>query len=159
MARASAVAGEPLLPQPALADADWADAFEIALPLRQLTAREAALVALATPPAWMSALLALRNRIVAPFGLKGAADIQTGDTIGMFPIVEDTPARCVLGFDDTHLDFRLVVTVTPAGSGCTIRVTTVIRRHNAFGRLYLAMVMPFHKLIVPALMNRIAITR
>ncbi|WFU40983.1 DUF2867 domain-containing protein [Bradyrhizobium sp. CB82] len=34
--------------------------------------------------------------------------------------------------------------------------TTLVRTHNLLGRLYLALIMPFHKLVVRGMMRRIA---
>ena len=34
-----------------------------------------------------------------------------------------------------------------------VRATTYVKTHNRLGRIYLAAVMPFHRLIVPAMMN------
>jgi hypothetical protein len=35
-----------------------------------------------------------------------------------------------------------------------VRSITLVRRHNTLGRIYLSTVMPFHNLIVPAMLNR-----
>ncbi len=37
--------------------------------------------------------------------------------IGMFPILETSPGRLILGMNDRHLDFRLQVDVEEAGNG------------------------------------------
>jgi hypothetical protein len=72
-------------------------------------------------------------------------------------VVSSSSERVVLGFDDTHLNFRLVVDVK-ALNETTRRVTatTLVHRNNIFGRLYLAAVMPFHKLIVPTMLARLS---
>ena len=73
----------------------------------------------ARSPRWIEALLALRNLVVAPFGLKtsGEGEPATGGMIGIFPVVSETPRRLVAGFNDHHLDFRVVVDVAPNGGG------------------------------------------
>ena len=65
---------------------------------------------MARAPRWVDALLVLRNIIVAPFGLKGsgAQERMPRDIIGIFPVVSETPERLVAGFNDKHLDFRVV---------------------------------------------------
>ena len=60
------------------------------------------------------------------------------------------------GFNDRHLDFRLIVDVTPSGEARQVTATTLVRTHNRLGRLYLAIIMPFHRLIVPAMLRRVA---
>lgn len=143
------------LPDPALPDADWADAFEIELVGRRLSAMEASRLTLGRVPGWARRLLMLRNVLARLVGLKADAGREGGKTaIGMFPVVSETPARVVLGFDDWHLDFRIVVEVTDfGGAGMRLRTTTLVRRRNLFGRLYIGLVTPFHRLIVPATMR------
>ena len=59
---------------------------------------------------------------------------------------------------DTHLDFRIVIDVANlANDARVVTATTLVKRHNLLGRVYLAVVMPFHKRIVPAMLNRLAI--
>lgn len=146
------------LPHPLLPAADWADRFTLGLPVDTLTAREAARLALEHPPGWVRNLMVLRNALVAPFGLKGAAErVTTSKTeIGGFPVVSASDERVVLGFDDRHLDFRIVIDVLQdRPSGKTLSVMTLVHRNNLFGRLYLAAVMPFHKLIVRNMLSGI----
>ena len=146
------------LPHPLLPAADWADRFTLGLPVGNLTAREAARLALEQPPGWVRGLMMLRNVLVAPFGLRGTAEkVKTSDTeIGGFPVISVSDDRVVLGFDDRHLDFRIVIDVRQdRPSGQTLSVMTLVHRNNLFGRLYLATVMPFHKLIVRRMLSGI----
>jgi Protein of unknown function (DUF2867) len=63
----------------------------------------------------------------------------------------------MLGMNDKHLDFRLLVDVVNEGGGRQIiTASTVVKTHNALGRAYLAFVKPFHKVIVPAMMARVS---
>ena len=146
------------LPHPALEGADWADGFEVRVGRSGLTAEQAARQAFQEMPAWTGALMALRNLAVRPFGLKGDAHAAAPDArrIGMFPVVAEAEGEIVLGFDDRHLDFRIVVQTAPSGAEATsVRLLTLVRRHNALGRAYLAAILPFHKLIVMSTLSRI----
>lgn len=141
------------LPDPHLPYADWADAFEIDIPDRRLTALEAARLSIGRVPAWAKRLMSIRNGLAGLVGLKtGAEPVQPGEIerIGMFPVLQATDEKAMLGLDDWHLDFRLVVTARPLGSGTCIRMTTLVARKNLFGRIYIGVVTPFHRLIVPA---------
>ncbi|MCP1974485.1 DUF2867 domain-containing protein [Bradyrhizobium elkanii] len=139
-----------------LAGAQFIDAFRIATARPDLDARHAAEAMVARQPRWIEWLIALRNFIVAPLGLKtsGAADGAARDMIGIFPVVSETPERLVAGFNDKHLDFRLVVDVASAGAVRSITATTLVLTHNRFGRAYLAVILPFHRLIVPAMLRK-----
>ena len=142
----------------ALPSADFSDAFAIDVRNATLDAPEATRRAFAEQPGWIAKLLAIRNILVMPFGLKSGADANLPESrrVGIFPVVSSSSERVVLGFDDTHLNFRLVVDVK-ALNETTRRVTatTLVHRNNIFGRVYLAAVMPFHKLIVPAMLARL----
>ena len=62
------------LPDPALPGADWADAFEIDLRDRRLTAIEAARLTLGRMPGWVRGLMAVRNALGRIVGLKTGSE-------------------------------------------------------------------------------------
>jgi hypothetical protein len=141
-----------------LAGAQFADAFRIEVDNPTLDARDAAQRMFGRSPRWIEVLLNLRNMIVAPFGLKtsGHNEKPPRETIGLFPILSETPDRLIAGFNDKHLDFRVVVDVTPAGLHRQVTATTLVLTHNALGRIYLTVILPFHRLVVRALLRQIA---
>lgn len=145
-----------------LPGADWVDRQTISVTRRDVKAADAARVALgAEMPGWVAGLMRLRNFIVGFVGLKGAgpgADADQGRSIGGFPIVRETPEKLILGFNDWHLDFRIVVEATPQPSGTAISLTTLVRRKHWFGRIYIAVITPFHILIVRQSLKAIAAT-
>lgn len=140
-----------------LAGAQFVDAFRIATMDSTLDARHATEAMVTRQPRWIEWLLALRNLLVTPFGLKtsGATEGVARDMIGIFPVVSETPERLVAGFNDKHLDFRLVVDVAPEGPARSITATTLVLTHNWLGRAYLAVILPFHRLIVPAMLRKV----
>jgi hypothetical protein len=140
-----------------LAGAQFIDAWSIATVGPALDARHAAEKMLARSPGWMEALMRLRNRLVAPFGLKtpSRTAMPSVDKIGMFPVLSETPDRIIAGFNDSHLDFRFVVDVTTAGDRRQVTATTLVLTHNWLGRSYLMLILPFHRLIVRAMLRRI----
>ncbi|HEV7637070.1 MAG TPA: DUF2867 domain-containing protein [Bradyrhizobium sp.] len=141
-----------------LAGAQFADAFRITIDDTALDARHAAEKMLARSPRWIETLMRLRNRVVAPFGLKTPVRTGTraGDTVGIFPVLSQTPDRLVAGFDDSHLDFRIVVDVAACEAGRQVTATTLVLTHNLIGRAYLAIILPFHRLIVRAMLRQVA---
>jgi hypothetical protein len=140
-----------------LAGAQFSDAYGVRVADAGIDARQAAVRLLGSSPGWVSALMRMRNAAVAPFGLKrpGWTRANAARSIGIFPVVSESPERIVLGFDDKHLDFRIVVDVVTVDGGRRVRLTTVVRTHNALGRVYLAAVLPFHRVIVRALLRRL----
>lgn len=145
------------LPDPALENADWADAFQLEVPKQFETARAAAEATFQNFPGWTKPLLRLRNWVVQPLGLKTADRVSTRDTLSFFPVLSETQSRVVGGFDDSHLDFRVVVDLAPSGTECQrIKLTTLIRRHNPIGKAYLLAVTPFHRAIIRGTLERMA---
>jgi Protein of unknown function (DUF2867) len=142
-----------------LPSADFSDAFAIDVRNATLDAPEATRRAFAGQPGWIAKLLAIRNILVMPFGLKSGADANLPEDrrVGIFPVILSSSERVVLGFDDTHLNFRIVVDVKSLNETTRrVTATTLVHRNNIFGRLYLAAVMPFHKLIVPSMLTRLS---
>jgi hypothetical protein len=141
-----------------LAGAQFVDAYSIAVDGGALDARHAAERMITRQPRWAEALLALRNILVKPFGLRtsGASRIAPREMIGIFPIVSETPGQLVAGFNDSHLDFRLVVDVATSGDRQNVTATTLVLTHNLLGRAYLALILPFHRLIVRAMLRKVA---
>lgn len=139
-----------------LAGAQFADAYRIEIEGTTLDAGTAALLIMGRPPRWVRVLLGLRNFLVTPFGLKTSGEPTSKGIIGLFPVVSATPERLVAGFDDRHLDFRIVVEVAPAGEGRQqVTSTTLVHTRNLLGRVYLAIVMPFHRVIARALLRQV----
>ena len=77
-----------------------------------------------------------------------------GDKIGPWPIFNLTENELVAGRDNKHLDFRLSVMQEKNGAVTSAIISTVCTTHNAFGRVYLYFIIPFHKWGVRHLMSR-----
>ncbi|MBN8941219.1 MAG: DUF2867 domain-containing protein [Rhizobiales bacterium] len=141
-----------------LAGAQFADAFSALVDDAAIDARTAAERMFTHSPGWVTGLLALRNLIVAPFGLKTAAPppADASSMIGIFPVLSQTPERLVAGFDDKHLDFRVIVDVSEAVGRRRVTATTLVLTHNLLGRAYLAAILPFHRVIVRTMVAQAA---
>jgi hypothetical protein len=141
-----------------LAGAQFADAYRVTIRGAELDARHAAVKMLEQQPRWIRALMTLRDLFVRPFGLKTTETARRGaaDRIGIFPVLSETPQRIVAGLNDRHLDFRVVVAVIGSDTGQSITATTVVLTHNWLGRAYLAIILPFHRLIVRSMLRQVA---
>jgi hypothetical protein len=140
-----------------LSGAQFIDAFRAEVGATQLSAREACTRMVLHGPRWIDALTRLRNILVTPFGLKksGEGAYAPGGLIGLFPVVSETPERLVAGFNDYHLDFRIVVDVAGEATLRHVTVTTLVKTNNLLGRTYLALITPFHKLVARSMMGSI----
>jgi hypothetical protein len=97
-----------------------------------------------------------RTRIVSVFGLKGptAADFNhveaksgyaVGDKIARFTLFALSEAEIVTGGNDKHLDFRVLVSRIHEDGVDKVVLSTVVSPHNFFGKAYLFLILPFHK--------------
>ncbi len=139
------------------ARAFYVDAYEADLADSSLTPLQIARAAFRSTPEWVEALVALRDRIVAPLGLKRVGRLgerveageAPGDRLIIFRIESCDAAELVLGVDDSHLDVRLSFLKRPG----TYVIATVVETHNRLGRIYMAPVGRVHKAIVRLMMR------
>ncbi|KAA1179622.1 DUF2867 domain-containing protein [Rhizobium tropici] len=146
------------MPHPALPDADWADCFELKIPNSDLTAIAAARTMLSRFPFWVRLLIRVRDAVTSLFGLRSSSDHQADELekIGFFPVVSKSDNQVVLGFDDRHLDFRVVIDVRSDDQGRRlVDATTLVRRKILLGWIYLAIITPFHRLIVATTLSNL----
>lgn len=129
---------------------DFADAFSVMVPRRDLDARILSAEFFSTPPTWAGALMDTRNAIMGRLGYKAPA-IRRG-----FPVLRESETEVVSGLDDGHLDFRALMRIDAETGGSRITMTTAVATHNRIGRIYLTLIMPFHKLIVRSMVRQLA---
>jgi hypothetical protein len=143
--------------------AHYEDTFLMRLPQGTFADVDALARACLRFPAWVRALMTLRNRIVAPFGLKteapaGAPRAQgdsfaQGEYAGVFRVFARRDDELLLGGDDRHLDFRFSLLLRQEETFQDVFATTTVQFHNLWGRLYFRVVAPFHRLVVPAMLR------
>jgi hypothetical protein len=146
---------------PLYADADLADAFAIRLPGNASDdLEELARTAFERPAGWIRALTYVRDRVMATVGVKsstavGLAGSTRGPVIGYLPLLSQSATELILGADDRHLDFRVTVQLrADAANGRELLAGTVVHCHNRLGRVYLATIAPFHRVIMRANLQR-----
>jgi hypothetical protein len=126
----------------------------------QSSMRELATRTLVNPPGWQKALIALRDAMVTPFGIKTSETVRgsrdSDDRVDFFPVHWEGRDEIVLGTDDRHLDFRLSLLRRHSPTGNVLIATTVVHTHNALGFTYLNAIRPFHHLVVRANLARCA---
>ena len=147
------------------------DSFEAPLTRAELGMRDLYLAIFAHHPWWAKLLLLVRSYLVAPFGLKGTtfADLYTpqaktghavGEKIGNFLLFAQNDRELIAGGNDKHLDFRVSVLKLIEGGNSKIVLSTAVTPHNFFGRAYLFVILPFHRLGVRTIMaNAVAAQR
>lgn len=110
-------------------------------------------------PRWFYAALKLRDQLVRPFGLIRSAPIAAnlhppfaiGQRIGPLRLLTLTDREAVLGENDRHLDVRVSFLLPGDGKMWS---STLVATHNSLGRAYMAVVLPFHRALVPIMGRR-----
>lgn len=159
-----------------LPGAQFFDAYEVADDHPAQNALQTWLDVVARTPRWTQQLMAVRNKLVRLVGLKDlgqlhdghppasgrsprdARSYRVGDRVGIFLIRHLSDTEVVMGQDDKHLDVQ--VSLTKQGqqgtAPATVVVSTVVHIHNTLGHAYMAVITPFHRRIVRAMMQRLA---
>lgn len=151
---------------PWLNDADFHDCHALPAADNAASALQLYLTVVQQTPGWVDALMRLRNRVVALFGLKNlgvladvnagkeAADYRVGDRVGIFSLLHLSDEEVILGDADRHLEVRVSLCKVAQPQGMLLAVSTVVHIHNRLGRMYMAFVGPLHRRIVPAMLRR-----
>jgi len=112
-----------------------------------------------TAPKWVVFLFKIRNSIVQFFGLKTSVpddyneDFKVGGYVKFFKIYNIAADEVILGANDSHLNFRAVVSDTKVASH-NIKVTTLVQYNNKKGKLYMKFIKPFHRMIVKRMVSQ-----
>ena len=109
-------------------------------------------------PKWIDSLLLLRNMIMSLFNLKTVQPddynekFVEGGYIRFFRIFSVSDSMVILGLDDKHLDFRVVIR-NDRSTSYNIKVTTLVKYNKKIGQLYMTVIKPFHKIIVKSMVR------
>lgn len=152
-----------------LPGAHYADAYQTNDPAPASSALQAWLDVTARTPRWTQGLMALRNRLVRLVGLKDlgqlgdldnrphphdAANYRVGDRVGIFEIRHLGEREVVMGQNDKHLNVQVSLSKQECAGRPVLTLSTVVHIHNTLGHAYMAVVTPFHRAIVPAMLRR-----
>ncbi|WP_417453768.1 DUF2867 domain-containing protein [Kiloniella sp.] len=126
---------------------------------REISAPEAWQMITSNPAPIMKFAFRVRDKISGWFGVKPIKgfsgqwpdNLQIGDQLDFFVVEHISPTVLTLTARDRHLDVMTCITTDRA----TLTITSSVKTHNAFGRLYMIPVETAHKLIVRADLKRI----
>ncbi|AXT59200.1 DUF2867 domain-containing protein [Aquimarina sp. AD10] len=115
-------------------------------------------------PDWVKTLMKLRNVIAKKIELKTqkpsdySTEFKIGGYIGFFKIYKIMTDEINLGADDKHLDFRVSI-YNSHDPTYNIKVSTIVQYNKSFGKVYMVIVKPFHKLIMKQIVKRAYTTK
>ena len=121
-------------------------------------------------PLWMKVLLIVRNAAAKVFGLEAPTvgeimkptvrrEYCVGEKIGPWPIFFIADNEIVAGRNNKHLDFRLSVLKAMEGDTASVVVSTICTVHNVYGKIYLFLIVPFHRHGVRSLISNAVVAK
>jgi hypothetical protein len=78
-----------------------------------------------------------------------------GESMAFLTILDKTDTELLTGQDDRPLDFRISFLVRTYTEKTEIVIATSIQIKTWYGKVYLVIIKPFHKLIMPLVLKRI----
>ena len=146
---------------------DYEDAFGFYITNPNIQLNDVARAFFTTAPKWIEQLMQFRDAVVKMVGLKSMgendkkpdftnATFLPGESFGLFQVLEHHPKEIIMGTDDKHLNFRISIylpEVFDDKGRKKVVVATIVEMHNTFGRFYIRLIIPFHRLIVPAMLK------
>jgi hypothetical protein len=148
--------------------ADYSEAYEMIVGKNNQLTPDNLLIAFWTDfPVWVRWLFNLRDILVKPFGLKGADEnynsfqqkftemVRTGGNYKQMNIPAKSENETILQLADKHLTAELSCHIeNNIDNKLKISIITLVHYHNALGKIYFAVIKPFHKIIVKTIMKR-----
>ena len=145
-------------------DAYYSDCFTRRFaPKRFSSALAAYLAATGAAPAWVSRLLAVRDRLVRGLGMTpthgfGAhrSPIETlavGAKLDFFRVVRCDTDLLLLVLDDRHFQVMIEVHTVAHQDSQSVYISAIVNPHTWQGRAYLHLIAPFHRRVVRSLLN------
>ena len=138
-----------------ISDVDYSDAYKVRLKNLELSIEEIYNNVFSYVPSWIMRLMVFRNKIVSIFGLKtdtvlnDKKSLKVGERFGIFKIYSIEENEIIAGDDDKHLDFRVSVLKKDE----ELIVSTLVHYNNIFGKVYMTLIKPFHKLVIKVMIK------
>ncbi len=136
---------------------DYVDRYAVDLPEPMDAPRFCSLI-LEAAPRWLDLLLSMRDSVAGPLGFNTqernygkAVSLAPGLKFGPLIVQSVSPQRVVCGDTDKHLAYQATFEIDPVRLRGTF--TTEVQFLDALGRAYFALVKPFHKRVIPALIS------
>jgi Protein of unknown function (DUF2867). len=144
---------------------NYFDAFTCIVPHNtNITTDELQIGFWAYRPQWAISLMRLRNALVKPLKLntdniltkERVSNIVEGNDSNSLRLYEKTANETILYKDDKHLRFYFSTQIVSINEKeLKVTVSTIVKFHNKIGRLYFAIISPFHTILVKCQFKRL----
>ncbi|MDQ4408726.1 MULTISPECIES: DUF2867 domain-containing protein [unclassified Rhizobium] len=145
-------------------DADLVDTFAAPLPSgADNNLRAIGDAVFGQPLPGLKTLFSIRDGVTRRLGIKVADKPRSlrydddDDHVGIFPVLSVHDDELILGKDDRLMNLRISLFVQKGGDGLDrVLATTVVQCHNRRARAYIALIKPFHRLLIRLSLYRAA---
>lgn len=141
---------------------DFSDCFGMTIERTDINISDVVNCFFTASPGFVTQLMKARDKIARLAGLKTGDDakrekvtFEPGKEIGLFKMYNCNDREAIIGADDKHLNFRVSLYLNPGKTSTEILISTVVFFNNRWGRLYMRVIKPFHKMVVPGIIKNI----
>lgn len=112
-------------------------------------------------PLWIKTLFSIRRFLTKMVGIETPqirednSPFCVGGSIGNFKIYSILQNEIIVGRDDSHLNFRGVITNHPDFIHYNIQVSTLVSYKNIKGRIYMFFISYFHKVVTKNMLKQV----
>jgi hypothetical protein len=148
--------------------ASYFDSYEVPLKKHALPVKDIYRTIVSMTPAWINALMWVREWLAPLLGIRRvgllgsgvnagggiAANVTAGGKMDIFQIFSVSDREIIVGEDDSHLNFRMSLLKLEDNGNHRLILSMIVDVNNWVGKVYLAIVLPFHKIIMKSYLNR-----
>ena len=147
---------------------DYQDAFGVQIPLSAgVPPEKLVILFFESIPGWARFLLGIRETLASLIGLKTAKGMdvaeqlskfrgEVGQSIALFHVRDRSSTEILAGEKDKHLDFSLSFIGQAKADHFEVVLATTVIFKGWLGKAYFLPVKPIHRLLVPAMLRRMA---
>lgn len=148
-------------------DASFADGYSSFTQYKNQSALDTYLSLVKLTPSWVNVLMTIRNKLVSKLGLKdlghlanfeenkASSEYIIGDRVGIFTLVENNNNEVIFEDRDKHLNVKVSCCIEHQENTLKVTLSTVVEVKNTKGKIYMFLVGPIHKRIVPAILKKL----
>ena len=141
---------------------DFVDSFSILSERNKINSSELLQVYFHSSPKWVEILYKIRRKFAKLVNLKTGEGKNkkidppyiVGQYIGLFRIYQMNNNEVILGEKDKHLDFKVSLMSVSENGNTRIYITTLVNFNKISGKIYFAIIKPFHTLILKAVLRK-----
>ena len=96
------------------------------------------------------------GKIELMYGNKEILNFKKDESLGDFIIILKEKYHFIAELKDKHLDFRFSILIRQEEVMTKVSFSTIVKINNIYGKMYFFLITPFHRLIIPNILNKLS---